>query len=72
MCLTVTASIWLRRVVLAAAALSFAWAVILLLGNGVEVVMPWGRLTSRNPSRPFAVATALAIGYYLRWRGSWR
>ena len=67
----VTAPLWLRRVVLVSAVLCAAWAVALLVSRGVAIDTPLGRLSSRNPSRPFVLAVAFALGYYLRWRRWW-
>ena len=68
----VEGSIRLRRFVLVAAVLCTVWSLVLLVGQGVTVDTPFGRLSSRNPSRPVALAVTLALGYYLRWRDKWR
>jgi hypothetical protein len=58
--------------VLVATLLCALWAVALLVGEGVAIATPLGRLSSRNPSRPVVLAVVLGLLYYLRWRASWR
>src|SRR5262245_52310377 len=59
----------LRRWVLLTIALGgIAWAVIVAASGGVLLNTSWGRISSRNPTRPFLIGGAALLVYIAAFR----
>jgi hypothetical protein len=62
-----------RLVLLSLTIAASAWAALLTLGGGAAIRTPWGRLSSRDPVRPLAIAILAGIALaFLRPRDSTR
>jgi hypothetical protein len=53
-------------------AVAAAWSLVVAMTGGVVLRAPWGRMSSRNPMRPFVVATAAALWYAVRFSHGWQ
>jgi hypothetical protein len=62
----------LRTLLLAAAAASFAWALIVAATGGVTLRTSLGRISSRDATRPLLVAVAVILVYAIRYRAHLR
>lgn len=60
-----------RRLLMLAAVLAALWGTSIALAGGIVFWAPWGRVSSRDPMRPFALTAAAGLWYYLRFRQHW-
>lgn len=61
-----------RRALLIAAVLAALWGTSIAATGGIVFSAPWGRVSSRDSTRSFALALILGLWYYLRHRHHWR
>lgn len=60
-----------RRLLLGLAIAGLVWAVAVAWTGGLLVQTPWGRLSSRGPIRPLAIASLAAVAYYVWFGRRW-
>lgn len=60
------------RILLLVVAAAAAWSLVVAITGGVVVNAPWGRMSSRDPMRAFAVAAIAALWYALRFGHRWQ
>jgi hypothetical protein len=61
-----------RRILLVIAALAFVWGLAISLTGGFAIGSPWGRFSSRNPTRAMLVAAVCSFWYFSRYNRRWR